>query len=180
MGMASNTFFFILLPFVFTLSRLRSFITHLRATIPRRGILMLMSSIPINCFLNPYYISAGNVHCGSTVVALASLLVAISWLSVHPEHVKGTLIFTAIGGFLPWLGWQMLQQSAVRRSGGVFTSGACFDDNIDQSALVHIGEHPWGYIQYPLLSLLLITTVLPFFLQDFNFRKPCHPRVKVP
>ncbi len=125
LGVLSNTFAFIVLPFLFTWKRVQEYGAFLRRHVPSVLIVGATIAILINCVLNPYYISSGNVHCGSTAVALALLILAIAWLLQQSRYLVSTGWLMLVAGCGPWVLWQCIQFSTVLSRGG-YKSAARF------------------------------------------------------
>lgn len=168
MSVLSNTIVFMLLPFLFTWNRASTYLGILRNRVPAVFVVGGSIAILINCLLNPYYISGGNVHCGSTAIALTLMILAIAWVNERSEFLTFSGLATLVLGCLPWVVWQCVQFSKVVAEGGYKISGEVMDDNRDLPALLSISQEPWGYAAWPWLPLvlMLVLSTLLFVVRD--------------
>jgi hypothetical protein len=97
----------------------------------------------------------GNVHCGSTALALTLMIMAIALVAQRSDYLMVSASATLVVGCIPFVAWQCIQFSKVLAKGGFKSSGVVLDDNLDQPALLSISQTPWGYAQWPLLPLVL-------------------------
>lgn len=170
MSVLSNTFAFILLPYLFTWNRASNYLRTLHAHVPVVLIAGSAIAIIVNCLLNPYYISGGNVHCGSTALALMLMILAIAWVTERSEYLTLSGLATIVLGCLPWVVWQCVQFSKVVAKGGYKISGEVLDDNLDQPALLSISQEPWGYAVWPWLPLVLTLLLIVLVGLERNSR----------
>jgi hypothetical protein len=155
MSLEANTFAFMLAPFIFTWHRSKTYLQYLLGHVPSVLFAGAAIAIVVNCLLNPYYIMGGNVHCGSTALALTLMIMAIALVAQRSDYLMVSASATLVVGCIPFVAWQCIQFSKVLAKGGFKSSGVVLDDNLDQPALLSISQTPWGYAQWPLLPLVL-------------------------
>jgi hypothetical protein len=163
LAMICNTLLLILLPFVATWNRFKSYLSFVRTRVPP-VIAASLVTVPVFLgILTPYATASGMVHAGATALAVGAMALGMAWLSAAPPSWrKKTLVLTVLFGTVWWVVWNIVQYILVLRAGGFQRSGPVLDDNLDLPKLLASGELPWGYGTFPWMITLLGLLVMVF------------------